>query len=191
MNANKGVIIFEIEALPHLKFSRNSIPTLEVIEQLRGLLIDNRNTVIIVGNQKKETLTEWFGRSAGSGNGNHFWLAAESGYLYKSGGNDWEKFRVLDDLSWIPEVKTIMEAYADNIDGALIEERQSCILFNYKNAENEHGTMFIHDLHSNISKVLQGGNTEIVCGNGYVEVKTQGIQKVSFNFKSKFVGKSY
>ena len=65
LKANKGVLIIEIEALPHLKFSKNSIPTMEVIEQLRGILIDNRNTVIIVGNQTKETLTEYFGRSCG------------------------------------------------------------------------------------------------------------------------------
>ena len=32
LNANKGVIIVEIEALPHLKFSKHSIPTFEVIE---------------------------------------------------------------------------------------------------------------------------------------------------------------
>jgi trehalose-6-phosphatase len=87
------------------------------------LLIDNRNTVIIVGNQTKETLTEWFGRSSGPGNGNHFWLAAESGYLYKAGSNDWQKFSELDDLSWIAPVKKIMESYADNIDGSFIEER--------------------------------------------------------------------
>jgi hypothetical protein len=29
---------------------------MEVIEQLHGLLLDNRNTVVIVGNQKKETM---------------------------------------------------------------------------------------------------------------------------------------
>lgn len=129
--------------------------------------------MIIVGNQRKDTLTEWFGRS---GNGNNFWLAAESGYLYKSGNDEWKKFReVGDDLSWINQVKKIMEAYADNIDGSFIEQRQSCILFNYKNAEAEHGTMFVHDLYRLIEKVLQGKNTEIIYGNGYLEVKPQGI----------------
>lgn len=123
LNANKAVVIVEIEALPHLKFSKNSIPTSEVIDQLRGLLIDNRNTVIIVGNQRSETITEWFGRSQGMSNGNHFWLAAESGYLYKTGVEEWKKFRELDDLSWINQVRKIMETYADNIDGAFIEER--------------------------------------------------------------------
>ena len=41
-----------------------------------------------------------------------------------------------------------MEAYSNNIDGAFVEERQSCISFNYKNADQEHGTMFIHDLYN-------------------------------------------
>jgi hypothetical protein len=27
LNANKGVLIIEVEALPHLKFSKNSVPT--------------------------------------------------------------------------------------------------------------------------------------------------------------------
>ena len=83
------MILIEIEALPHLKFSKHAIPSFEVIEQLHGLLIDNRNTVIIVGNQKKETLIEWFGGADGSGN--QFWLAAESGQHYKPGKEPWQQ----------------------------------------------------------------------------------------------------
>ena len=32
LKANKCVILIEIEALPHLKFSKHSVPTLDVIE---------------------------------------------------------------------------------------------------------------------------------------------------------------
>ena len=78
LKANKCVIVVEIEALPHLKFSKHSVPTLEVIEQLQGLLIDNRNTVILVGNHSKNTLAERF-NTGFTNNGNQFWLAAESG----------------------------------------------------------------------------------------------------------------
>lgn len=41
---------------------------MEVIEQLYGLLVDHRNTVILLGNQNKETLEQWFGRRGPSGN---------------------------------------------------------------------------------------------------------------------------
>lgn len=90
LKSNKCVILIDIDALPHLKFQKSSIPTQEVIEQLRGLLIDNRNTVIIIGNQTTETLEEWFLNSnSGFGNhGNQFWLAAESGQYYKTGSKD-------------------------------------------------------------------------------------------------------
>jgi len=41
VKATKSVIIIEIESLPHIKFSKDSVPTNEVIEQLHGLLADN------------------------------------------------------------------------------------------------------------------------------------------------------
>ena len=78
-------------------------------------------------------------------------------------------------------MKSIMRAFSDNIDGSFIEERQTCILWNYKNSEAEHGTMFIHDLYQMLSKVLEGTNTEINHGSGYLEVKPKGIRKVSIN----------
>jgi trehalose-6-phosphatase len=65
---------------------------------------------------------QWFGNGA-SGNGNHFWLVAESGYLYKPGNKDWKTLTGLDDMSWMTQVKTVMEAYADNIDGSFVVER--------------------------------------------------------------------
>jgi trehalose 6-phosphate synthase/phosphatase len=70
-----------------------------------------------------------------------------------------------------------MQAYTDNIDGSFIEERQSCILWNYKNAEQEHGNMFIHDLYNQIEKIIKPTNTEVIYGNGYLEVKPLGIKK--------------
>ena len=37
--------------------------------------------------------------------------------------------------------------------------------------------MFIHDLYSQIEKIIKGTNTEIIYGNGYLEVKPLGIEK--------------
>ena len=40
-----------------------------------------------------------------------------------------------------------MQQYVDNIDGSFIEERQSTIEWNYKNAEEEQGSMFANQLY--------------------------------------------
>ena len=52
VKAKKSVIIIEIEAMPTRKFSKNSIPRAEVIEQLHNIMNDNRNIVVIIGNKK-------------------------------------------------------------------------------------------------------------------------------------------
>lgn len=52
-------------------------------------------------------------------------------------------------------MRKFLQGYAENIDGSIIEkDRKSCVLFNYKNAELEHVTMFIHDIYNGINKVL-------------------------------------
>lgn len=47
------------------------------------------------------------------------------------------------DFSWKSKVKKIMKGYEENIDGSFIEERQSTIIWNYKNAELEHVQMHL------------------------------------------------
>jgi len=64
----------------------------------------------------------------------------------------------------------------DNIDGSFLEERQSGILYNYKNAENEHGTLFHYDIYKHIMKILNGTNTEVINSKGTLEIKSAGIK---------------
>jgi trehalose-6-phosphatase len=41
-----------------------------------------------------------------------------------------------------------MQQYADNVDGAVVEERESSLVYNYKNAEEEHGGMVVKELYN-------------------------------------------
>jgi len=81
--------------------------------------------VVIIGNQTTGTLEGWFKKNKSlSFNGNHFWLVAESGYLYKAGNrSQWQTSTRLEDPSWIQKVKYIMNGYAENIEGSFVEER--------------------------------------------------------------------
>ena len=40
-----------------------------------------------------------------------------------------------------------MDQYCENIDGAVVEESNCTIVWNYKNAEEEHGNMFAKELY--------------------------------------------
>ena len=72
-----------------------------------------------------------------------------------------------------------MNGYAENIEGSFIDERQSCILWNYRNAEIDHAKLFIHDLYNVIQRTVKGYQVEIIYGDGYLEVKPMVIRKAT------------
>lgn len=105
---------------------------------------------------------------------------AESGYLYKCGsGSKWHTSTSIDDFSWIQKVKYVMNGYAENIEGSFIDVRESCILWNYRNAELDHAKLFIHDLYNVIQRTVKGYQVEIIYGDGYLEVKPMCVRKTT------------
>jgi len=49
---------------------------------------------------------------------------------------------------WFNSVKKIMQIYTENVDGSIVEERESTLVWNHKNAEEEHGNMVVGELYS-------------------------------------------
>lgn len=76
----------------------------------------------------------------------NLWIAAESGYLYRAGNaKKWESLMVeKSEFTWKTQVRKLLQGYAENIDGSVVEkDRKSCILWNFKNADHDHVSMFI------------------------------------------------
>jgi len=55
-----------------------------------------------------------------------------------------------------------MQTYTDNVDGSVVEERESTLVWNHKNAEEEHGNMVAKELYSQIKTILGSTPVEIV-----------------------------
>jgi len=96
----------------------------------------------------------------------------------------WQTLFQLGRGDWLEILKKYMEMYSANIDGTKIEVRKSTIIWNYKKSHEEHGEMFAKTLADQIEHLLgTAGNkynnapVEIVCGNGYVEVKPKKLKK--------------
>ena len=103
------------------------------------------------------------------------WLAAESGYLYRNcssnsssiGGDHgssatWRKLISLSNKVWFNSVYEVMRTYTENVDGAAVEESESTLVWNYKNAEEEHGGMVVGELYTQIKQILGNCPVEII-----------------------------
>jgi trehalose-phosphatase len=169
------VIFIDHEAIPSVEYAAESMkPTREALDDLEEISLDKRNTLIIFSNQSKEVVKEYFEEHL-----DNVWLVAESGYVFKTGdGSDWKKLISLGNKVWINTILEVMQIYTDNIDGAIIEERESTLVWNYKNASEEHGNMAAKELYAQIKTILGNIPVEIIQGKGYIEVKPVKLKKV-------------
>lgn len=55
-----------------------------------------------------------------------------------------------------------MMTYTENVDGAVVEERDSTLVWNHKNAEEEQGNMVVGELYAQIKQILGNSPVEIV-----------------------------
>lgn len=70
-----------------------------------------------------------------------------------------------------------MMTYTENVDGAVVEERESTLVWNHKNAEEEQGNMVVGELYAQIKQILANSPVEIIQGKGYIEVKPLKLKK--------------
>ena len=132
---------------------------------------DSRNTVGLFSTERRNYVQHVFS------NVPQLWLAAESGYEYRISGT-WRSMFKMSSRGWLQILAAVMQEYCDNVDGSIVETRNSTIVWNYKNAESEHGSSCAKELYLQI-KYLIGPNApiEIVQGNGFLEVKPKQLKK--------------
>ncbi len=84
-------------------------------------------------------------------------MAAEDGFFYKPKGDTSKELRHLlrqTDSMWIENVKEIMRQYSEKTDGAFIEEKDSMIVWNYKDSDQELGKWQAKELQTQIEHVF-------------------------------------
>jgi trehalose-6-phosphatase len=102
-------------------------------------------------------LEDHFHQLIKDGGAENLWLAAESGYQYSTGQmappqttdeqkaglqvplRKWSQLISLSNKIWFNSVYQVMMTYTENVDGAVVEERDSTLVWNHKNAEEEQG----------------------------------------------------
>jgi len=93
----------------------------------------------VISSAKKSIVHKWFSTSAPK-----LGLAAENGFFWRkdSLGVDettWARLFRVNDFVWIEMVRDIMKSYTEKTDGSYIEEKESMIVWNYKDTDPEFG----------------------------------------------------
>ena len=165
------------------KLFKDRKPSQEILNLLTELTNDKKNSVYIVAGKGKKQLNEWFKGIPNLG------LSAEHGYLYKPINKDeWKKIVDKYDTSWRNICANIIGPYTDRCEGSTLEIKESSVVWQYSECDQELGKAFASVITSELQVALKNKEVKILNGKGFVEVITLGIDKgyfVSYIIKEK------
>ena len=166
------------------KISKGYRPNDEILKILEKLCSDDKNIVYIITGRGTNLLTNWFGTVKNLN------LAAEHGFIYKN--NEKKKWKyIIDEYNndWINSCSDILEPYTERCEGSFLEIKESSIVWQYSDCDQELGKAFANVITNDLEKFVKKLNLKIVNGKGYLEIIALGIHKgyfVSYIVKKNF-----
>ena len=165
------------------KLFKDRKPSEEILNLLTELANDKKNSVFIVAGKGSKQLNEWFGNIPNLG------LSAEHGYLYKANSKEnWKRIVDKYDTNWRNSCINIMEPYTQRCEGSSLEIKESSVVWQYSECDQELGKAFASVITSELQIALKNKDVKIMNGKGFVEVISLGINKgcfVSYIIKEK------
>jgi len=149
---------------------RMAVPTAEVLDVLRKLSDDERNTVAIVSGRDRDTLSDFFdgvGRTT---------LVAEHGVWLRDPGKEWRMTKKISS-SWKPDLLPILQLYTDRLPGALIEEKGAALAWHYRKADPEQAQVLVGELMDHLTSFTANTDLQIMQGNKVMEIRSAGVNK--------------
>lgn len=153
-------------------------PSSRMLEALKRLTMDPRNTVFIISGVSQRNLMGALGQMDGLG------LVAQNGLLMSwpvrdnVSSREWQHDNVLFDWETVREVADpIFKVYSSRTNGSVLRYSDQSIAWNFRSTDPEWGLMQANSLHSDLEEVLRDLPVTIVRKKGFLEIVPEGFSK--------------
>ncbi|HJW73227.1 MAG TPA: bifunctional alpha,alpha-trehalose-phosphate synthase (UDP-forming)/trehalose-phosphatase [Geothrix sp.] len=124
----------------------------------------------LVSGRGKEILDAWFG-------GGPFILHAEHGIWRKAGpGSPWIA-RMDHAPDWKLEARTVLDGWARNYDGALIEEKDHALAWHYRQVRRGISSQVLQTIRDSLRPLADREGLEVLDGSKVLELRLRGAHK--------------
>jgi len=163
------ILDYDGTLVPIMKLPEFAIPDEKLIQTLKALAADKRNTIVISSGRGTDFLDKWFGEL-------NVELAAEHGAFYKDNG-EWKENEQTKLLKDEGEILNIMQQIVDKTPGSRIEEKKTTLVWHYRNCDKWLADLREKQLINALMMPCARLNLQIMRGNKVVEVKSIGFNK--------------
>ena len=166
----KRLLILDYDGtlVPVMKLPELAVPENHLIQTLKALAADKRNTVVISSGRDADFLDKWFGEL-------NLNLAAEHGAFYKAHGKWMENFS--ETFPEDEELSNIMQQIVDKTPGSRLEVKKTSVVWHFRNCDKWLADLREKQLINALMMPCARLNLQIMRGTKVVEVKTVGFNK--------------
>ncbi|HYA28155.1 MAG TPA: bifunctional alpha,alpha-trehalose-phosphate synthase (UDP-forming)/trehalose-phosphatase [Acidobacteriota bacterium] len=146
-------------------------PNAMLIELLKRLAADAKNSVILTSGRDRRTLEEWFGDLP-------LGMVAEHGAWLRGLGQPWQRAKA-PASEWKRELVPILEIYADRLPGSFVEEKEESVAWHHRLADPEQAELRAQELIDHLHALTAETDLQVVKGSKVVEIRRAGVDKGS------------
>jgi trehalose 6-phosphate synthase/phosphatase len=147
-------------------------PSRELLDLLKSLVSNRKNSVIIISGRSRAQLQKWFGELRG------LWMAAEHGALLRPADSaHWEPLRPDHSRNWLERVRPVLQHFVDRTPGSFIEEKEYSLVWHYRMSESSFSDWLAQELVAMLEDMLAETELRATRGRKIVEVRPGWLHK--------------
>lgn len=173
IKSNRRLIFLDYNGtlVPLTEYPDISRPDEEVLKLLRCIAEKTNSNVIIMSEQNKNTLQDWFGALK-------IGLVAENGVWIKEKNENWHLIKPLTP-DWMLQLLPILKMHVDRLPGSFVEEREFSIVWHYRNSDPELASVRVKELTDDLIHFTANIDVQILQGSKAVEIRNAGVNKAA------------
>jgi len=151
------------------KRPEDAYPDEALYKLLDILAADKKNRLVLISGRDKAIFDKWFGES-------NYHLITEHGVWIKNPNEDWQLIEHMQ-TDWKNSIQPVIEFYMDRTPGSFMEEKKYSLVWHYRKADPELGTLRSNELRDELAGFIANHDLEIMEGKKVIEVKNSGYNK--------------
>ena len=144
-------------------------PDEEIMDLLRNLSKNDKNSLAVISGRDKATLEKWLGCLDAV-------LVAEHGAWIKQRTDDWQCMQPFE-ANWKDTIRPILDLYSDRTPGSSIEEKDFSLVWHYRRSDPELAYVRGQELRGALMNLTENLDVGVFEGNKILEIRNVGVNK--------------
>lgn len=146
-------------------------PDAPLLRLLKELVSNDKNRVVVISGRDHGTLEKWIGATGVD-------IVAEHGARFRRHPDqDWNLVEEGVSGGWQNQIRPVMDVYVDRTPGAYLEDKGTALVWHFRRAEPELGSLRAKELMETLESYLANTALHVMQGSKVIEVKQSSVNK--------------